>query len=205
MIRQYFRVVLLLLFFQTLACADIIDELKVKQAAIKTVSAEFFQEKKTKLLTRPIRAEGSFLYRQPDKIKWEYRGSVNMQVFFNGKDIWLYYPDLKEADKLSGISQYGSMMHFDLNNMSRDYSVTAKKDKGMILLSMLPKVKGFIGRIEMELSDDMSFPHIVKIFDKNNDPTTITFRNIKLNAEIKDSMFSFVPGSGVTVRERSLR
>ncbi|MDP2158612.1 MAG: outer membrane lipoprotein carrier protein LolA, partial [Nitrospirota bacterium] len=185
--------------------ADILDDLKAKQAKIKTVSANFTQEKKTRLLTKPIRTEGRFLYKQPDRIRWEYKGSVNLQVIFNGKDIWIYYPELKEADKLTGLSQYGSMMQFDVLTMSRDYAITAKKEKNLIMLRLAPKVKGPIAQIEMEIPEDSPFPRMVKLFDQNNEPTTITFRDIKLNPEIQDSSFTFTPEKDVVVRERSLR
>ncbi len=195
----------LILFSLSASSADILDDLKVKQAKIKTVSANFTQEKKTKLLNKPIKAEGRFLYKQPDRIRWEYKGNVNMQVIFNGKDIWLYYPDLKEADKLSGLSQYGSLMQFDVLTMSRDYTITARNEKAIIFLKFSPKVKGPISQIEMELPEDSSFPQIVKLFDQNNEPTTITFRDVKLNPALQDSSFTFVPDKGITVRERSLK
>ncbi len=141
---------MLVLIFMSASSADILDDLKAKQAKIKTVSANFTQEKTTKLLTKPIRTEGRFLYKQPDRIRWEYKGSVNMQVIFNGKDIWIYYPELKEADKLTGLSQYGSLMQFDVLTMSRDYVITAKKEKNILMLKFSPKVKGPISQIEME-------------------------------------------------------
>jgi len=196
---------LLILFSAAASSADILDDLKAKQAKIKSVSANFTQEKKTRLLTKPIRTEGRFLYKQPDRIRWEYKGSVNMQVIFNGKDIWLYYPELKEADKLTGLSQYGSMMQFDVLTMSRDYTITARKEKTIIFLKFAPKVKGPISQIEMEIPEESPFPRMVKLSDQNNEPTTIIFKDIKLNPDIQESNFIFVPDKGVVVRERSLR
>jgi len=204
-VKKLFFVLLFFLICTSLSSADILDDLKAKQAKIKTVSANFTQEKKTKLLTKPIRTDGRFLYKQPDRIRWEYKGNVNLQVIFNGKDIWLYYPELKEADKLTGLSQYGSLMQFDVQTMSRDYTITARKEKTIIFLKFSPKVKGPISQIEMEIPEEASFPRMVKLFDQNNEPTTITFKDIKLNPEIKDDAFIFVPDKGVTVRERSLR
>ena len=205
-IRFHLNIPLLLILFSASASsADILDDLKVKQAKIKTVSANFTQEKKTKLLNKPIKAEGRFLYKQPDRIRWEYKGGMNMQVIFNGKDIWIYYPELKEADKLTGLSQYGSMMQFDVMTMSRDYAIIAKKEKNIIMLRLAPKVKGPISQIDMEIPEESSFPRMVKLIDQNNEPTTITFRDVRLNPDVKDDAFIFLPDKGVVVRERSLR
>ena len=188
----------------SIAHADILDDLRARQSMIKSVSALFAQEKKTRLLSRPIKTSGRFLYKQPDKIRWEYAGNANMQVIFNGKDLWLYYPALKEADKLGGVSQYSSMLHFDVHSLSKDYTATVKKERNLTLLTFLPKAKGPVNRIEMEISDDTSFPRMVKLLDQNNEPTTIFFRDIKLNTNIPDSSFIFTPEKGVVVRERSL-
>lgn len=184
--------------------ADILDDLIVRQAKIKSVSAAFTQEKRTKLFSKPIRTSGHFFFRQPDRIRWEYSSGTNMQVIFNGKDLWLWYPDLKEADKLSGLNQLGSMMRFDVLSLSRDYTITAKKDKSTTLLTFLPRAKGPISRIEMELEEGSPFPRRVRLLDRNSEPTIIGFRDIVLNPDIPESSFIFLPGKDVVIRERSL-
>lgn len=197
-------IVLSLLIMASGTSAELLDDLKAGQAKIKSVSAAFTQEKKTRLLSKPIRTSGHFLFRQPDMIRWEYSGGTNMQVIFNGYDLWLWYPGLKEADKLSGLSQYGSMMRFDVLSLSKDYAITAKKDKNITLLTFLPKAKGPITRIEMELAEGSPFPRLVRLLDRNSEPTIILFRDIMLNPDIPDSSFTFLPGKDVVIRERSL-
>ncbi|HYQ47841.1 MAG TPA: outer membrane lipoprotein carrier protein LolA [Thermodesulfovibrionales bacterium] len=168
------------------------------------MSASFTQEKKTRLLAKPIRTSGKFLYKQPGSIRWEYTGSTNMQVIFNGKDLWIYYPDLKEADKLSGVAQYGAMMHFDISTMSRDYAITAVRERGLVRLRMTPKTRGPINLMEMELQEGAAFPRTVRLLDRNNEPTTITFNDIQLNPAIPDGSFNFLPGKDIVIRDRSL-
>ena len=197
-------IVLSLLIMASGTSAELLDDLKAGQAKIKSVSAAFTQEKKTRLLSKPIRTSGHFLFRQPDMIRWEYSGGTNMQVIFNGYDLWLWYPGLKEADKLSGLSQYGSMMRFDVLSLSKDYTITAKKDKNIVLLTFLPKAKGPISRIEMELAEGSPFPRLVRLLDRNSEPTIILFRDIMLNPDIPESSFTFLPGKDVVIRERSL-
>ena len=186
------------------ASADLLDDIKAGQAKIKSVSAAFTQEKKTRLLSKPIKTSGHFLFRQPDMIRWEYGGGTNMQVIFNGKDLWHWYPDLKEAEKIGGLSQYGSMMRFDVLSLSKDYTITAKKDKNITHLAFLPKAKGPVSRIEMELAEGSPFPRLVRLLDRNSEPTIIFFRDIMLNPDIPDSSFTFLPGKDVVIRERSL-
>lgn len=189
----------------SVAHAGIVDELKAKQADIKTVSARFIQEKHTKLLTKPIRSSGRFFYKQPDMIRWEYSGSVNMQVIYNGKELWLYYPELKQADRLNGMPQYSSLMRFDVSSLARDYIITEKKEKNVSLLTFVPKIKGPVRQIEMEFIGQVSFPRMIKLLDSNGEATVITFSDVQLNTVIQDNTFRFIPEKGVTIRERTLK
>jgi outer membrane lipoprotein carrier protein len=203
-VKKTVLIVLSLLIMASSTTAGLLDDLKAGQAEIKSVSAAFTQEKKTRLLSKPIKTSGHFLFRQPDMIRWEYSSGTNMQVIFNGRELWLWYPGLKEADKLSGLSQYGAMMRFDVLSLSKDYTITAKKDKNITLLTFLPKAKGPITRIEMELAEGSPFPRLVRLLDRNSEPTIILFRDIILNPDIPDSSFIFLPGKDVVIRECSL-
>ena len=197
-------IALSLLIMASGAAADLLDDLKDRQSKITSASAAFTQEKKTRLLSRPLKTSGSFLFRQPDRVRWEYTGDTNMQVIFNGKDLWLWYPDLKEADRLSGLSQYAALMRFDVLSLSKDYIITAKEDRSMTLLTLLPKAKSPISRIEMELAEGSPFPRLVRLLDRNREPTVIRFRDIMLNPDIPESSFTFLPPKDVVIRERSL-
>lgn len=183
---------------------DIIASLKEKQASITSVSASFVQEKSTRLLTKPVRSSGQFRYRKPGMIRWEYTGNANMQVIYNGRELWIHYPGLKEADRLTGVSQYGSLLQFDVHSLSKDYTVIARKEDGSIYLVFTPKAKGPISRIEMEIPEHASFPRVVRLLDQRVEPTTITFSNVRLNTPLKESDFTFRPGPDITVRERTL-
>jgi outer membrane lipoprotein carrier protein len=191
--------------FFSISHAGIVEDLKKKQAEIKTVSALFTQEKHTRLLTKPIHSSGRFFYKQPSMIRWEYSGGSTLQVMYNGKELWLYYPELKEADRLSGIPQYSSLMHFDVSSLAGDYTITARKEKNVSLLTLVPKTKGPVRQIEMEFTEQSSFPGKIRLTDSNNEETVIAFRDARINREIENELFNFIPPKGVTVRERSLK
>lgn len=184
--------------------ADILGDLKERQAKVTTIRARFTQEKQTRLLTKPIRSSGIFLFRQPDKIRWEYSGKVNMLVVYNGKELLIYYPDLGEADIMRGVPQYASLMHFDISRMSREYDIQTSRQKDMTRLKFFPKTKGPVALIEMEFPEAVPFPRSLMLTDTKGDVTRISFRDVLLNQEVSDSLFTFVPDSSVKVRERSI-
>ncbi len=186
------------------AGADVLDEVMVRQAKIRTVEARFTQEKKTVLMKRPIRSEGRFFFRQPDRIRWEYGGSASLHVIFNGRDLWLYYPELKEADRLAGAAQYASLMQFDIASLARNYEATARKENRTYVVRFVPRSKGPISAIEMTMPEETAFPATVKLFDSRNDETLITFTHVKLNAGLREELFAFTPLHGVRVREQNV-
>lgn len=184
---------------------DLVAELKAKQAKIKSVSARFTQEKRVRLMAKPIRNKGRFFFRQPGSVRWEYGGETQLQVIFNGTDLWLYYPDLKEAEKVSGTLPFASLMQFDLSTLSADYDVTARRERGIVKVKLVPRAKGFLREIEMEMPEDEAFPKIMRLIDANNEATVIAFSDVKLNTQLADEIFRFTPPQGVNVRERVVR
>lgn len=194
----------LLMSGQHTARAGIIDDLKARQAQVRTITARFTQEKHSRLLSKPIRSSGTFMYRQPDRIRWEYTGGINMLVLYTGKELWIYYPELREAEQIRGMPQYTSLMHFDIGRMSRDYEITVSREMEVTRLVFEPKRKGPVGLIEMEFSEGASFPRGLRLTDSHGEITHLIFKEIVLNGEIGDGLFNFVPDSTVRVRERTV-
>lgn len=205
MLKKVIFCFLIILSFTCVSSAGIIDELKSGQEKIKSVESQFVQEQNTKLLSKPIKSTGRFIYKQPDKIRWEYKGSVNMLVVYDGRELWIYYPELKEADRLDGIPQYSSMMHFDISRLSRDYKIIAFKKNNLLRLSCIPIGKSLLRRIEMDFLAESSFPFSVKLTDLNEVVTSIIFKDIRINPDISDDMFRFSPDKETTVRERTIK
>lgn len=195
---------IVLLSMVPVCSADILDDLKARQAQVRTVTVAFTQEKHTKLLAAPLRSSGTFTYRQPDRIRWEYRGKVNMLVVSTGKELWIYYPDLKEADVIIGVPPYEALMHFDIGRLSREYEIKSVKGKDLVRLKFTPKTKGPVSMIEMEFAPAASFPQSLRLTDSKGEVTKITFGDAALNKEVREDLFTFVPDSGVRVRQRSM-
>ena len=188
-----------------LRAEDILTELRSRQEAVRSVSAEFVQDKHTRLMKKPLRSSGKFFFKRPDRVRWEYGGDTRLQVIFGGQDIWLYYPDLGEADHLSGAAQYSSLLQFDVASLAARYSVSGARHKEGYRVSLVTKGSGPVARMEMELDGSSGFPKVVKLFDSREDVTVITFRSVKVNPELRDEIFRFSPGPDVKVREQAGR
>lgn len=218
----------------TVVNADVIDEIKAKQKNIKTVKANFYQEKHTEILEKPIISKGIFYYSSPYNVRWEYTQNTpaslslprskageagraehsDLIVIYDGKTVYLYYPDMKEADKIDSPLQFPSFMNFDISSLKNNYDISYRADKsGSYTIVLKPKVhlirkpefSNGVSSIEMLFAGDKVFPEEVKITEKGGDKTLIKFSDVEINKILSEDLFKFIPETGIKIRERSLR
>lgn len=181
---------------------DIVSELIKKQNSTTSVKAIFEQEKHTALMARPIRNSGVFYFKKPGLMRWEYAQS--MTVVFDGDALYIYYPEMKEAEKITGASRFGSAMDFNLEKMKEEYSISASDAPEGARLILKPFRQSQIASIELIFPKDGAFPKEVLIEEQSGDRTKITFSEAVFNSAIPDGIFSFSPAPGTRIRQRSI-
>jgi outer membrane lipoprotein-sorting protein len=185
------------------AYADILDELRESQKGLKTVRASFSQEKHTELLDRPIKSDGTLAIRSGSGVRWEYEGE--MVVIYDGTDLYFYYTELEEAEKLKGVSGFVGPLAFDIDLLTRDYEVEASRRDGRYVLVLHPRKEMPFKEMEMRYAPGKPFPEEVKIREETGDSTVITFRDVRINAEVPEELFVLKLPPGVPLRERDMR
>jgi outer membrane lipoprotein-sorting protein len=185
------------------AYADILGELWESQRDVKTVKASFSQEKHTELLDRPIKSEGTLAIRSGSGVRWEYEGE--MVVIYDGADLYFYYTELEEAEKLKGASGFMGPLVFDIDLLTRDYEVEASRSEGCYLLVLHPKKEMPFQTMEMQYAQGKPFPEEVKIREETGDTTVITFTDVRINAGVPEELFVLRLPPGVPLRERDMR
>jgi outer membrane lipoprotein-sorting protein len=195
--------ILLALGLLSPAYADILDELRKRQKNVRTVKASFSQEKHTELLDRPIRSGGTLAIRSGSGVRWEYEGE--MVVIYDGTDLYFYYTELEEAEKLKGASGFMGPLVFDIDLLTGDYEVEATSSDGRYLLVLHPKKEMPFKEMEMRYAPGKPFPEEVKIREETGDSTVITFRDVRINAEVPEELFVLKLPPGVPLRERDMR
>ena len=72
--------------------------LQEHRAKFPSLTADFTEEKTTHLLNKPLVSEGSLSFQTPNKFRRELRGNNPSIMVSNGQRLWIYYPNLKEAE-----------------------------------------------------------------------------------------------------------
>ena len=167
---------------------------------IDDASGNFIQISYIKELGKTQKFNGKFFIKG-DKIRWQYFGKFSQVVYLNRKMLTVYDKTNKQAIQSSFTEdKYGQLPIALLSRMAdikKDFEITENKENTLILV---PKTKmGNIKRIELVINEN-EFPiKSLKITDTMANIITVEFNNVKINTNLKDSLFNFTPREDDTV------
>ncbi|MDQ3623501.1 MAG: outer membrane lipoprotein carrier protein LolA, partial [Verrucomicrobiota bacterium] len=76
----------------------LLRNLREHRAQFPSLTADFTEEKTSRLLSKPLLSQGTIAFQVPDKFRRELRGKNPSLTVSNGKQLWIYYPNFKEAE-----------------------------------------------------------------------------------------------------------
>jgi hypothetical protein len=172
------------------------EELK-SAGPIKSISAEFVQEKHMKILARPLVSSGVFYYQAPASLRWEYRAPVRNILLMNNDRTERHVATAAGLVKEAGANLQAMQVvmeqitqwldgRFDENPM-----FAANLEPGPKIV-LVPKEKAFakmIQRIELLLSNRPGIIDTVTIYETDDSFTRLVFKNVAVNQPMDDSIF----------------
>jgi hypothetical protein len=177
------------------------EELKSAAGGVKSVRAEFVQEKHMKILARPLISSGVFYYQAPAALRWEYRSPLRTILLMDAERTERWVETAGRLTKEDGVNLQAMQVvleqisqwldgRFDENPM-----FSARLDPGPVIV-MTPREQGFakmIQRIEVRLSVRPGVIDTVTIHEADASFTRLAFNNVVLNSPIDKSLFRHVP------------
>lgn len=171
------------------------------------VQANFREERRLALMTKPIVETGKVAFLPPDKFRREVDGGS--LTVCDGNVLWLYYPQFGEVEKYT-LSSNRSVREsvaamtsgFGLQNLSKNYSLRISKTADGYIAKLTPKISSLrkaVAEIEVDIASDLSVRR-VEILGSEGDRTLITFSNER-RANLSSEDFRFRPPKGVRVSE----
>ena len=77
-------------------------ELKNLLAAIRqnrTTQADFQEQRVIRLMKNPVTSSGTVWFQPPNKFRREVKGSSPSVTVSDGRELWIYYPNFKSAER----------------------------------------------------------------------------------------------------------
>ncbi len=153
-------------------------------------------------------SRGEVTLAKPGKMRWHYKntdGSDASLVVTDGKVLWIYDPEAREAQRFSVEEGFlsGAAMQFLFGegDLLQSFVITSKSCQPPVVLSLLPREAATYEKLELEV--DVKTGQIVEsaVFDIVGNVTRVRFSNVRTNQSPKQQTFTFDPPKGVRVLE----
>ena len=189
----------------------LVDRVRHEQQQLRTLEARFTQQQENSMLAAPEESKGTFSYRAPDKVRWEYTSPNPITVVIRGDEMTTWYRDLKRAETLK-VGRYSSQV---LKYMGASGSLQTLLEYFTVRLK-LPQKKGDPYRLELDpkyariakrlksmtlwIDDQTFFPERLKYVQAAGDTVEYQFSDMKKNMPIPDDRFVLKLPPGVSTR-----
>lgn len=193
-----FILVLLGIFFAGMVfAADHFEALRKSAQNIKSVSADFIQEKHLKILVKPIVSQGRLYFKPPRSIRWEYLAPTKSLTIMNkgGTRVYSWSENKWSLDKAQGDAR-GIVMD-EINNwftgrFQENAAFTYAYQPGpppAVIMTPKEDMRNFITQIVLRFSNKTGLVEQVEIMEGQGNRTRMTFKNEKLNIDLSESIF----------------
>src|SRR2546423_5640845 len=210
------RTILLPIFFvlalTSVATSAALSEAELKKLLVaiqqnRTTQADFQEERVIRLMKKPIVSTGTVWFQPPTKFRLEVTGNSPSISVSDGRDLWIYYPNFKSAERYplgkgspldATVAAINSALN--LENIESSFNITATKTENGYQLQLMPRsyaMKRAFQKLDLKINEkfrvegtDMLFP--------NGDRIVTTYSN-QTRAPIPASTFEFKPPAGTEV------
>ncbi|MDR2679504.1 MAG: outer membrane lipoprotein carrier protein LolA [Tannerella sp.] len=177
---------------------EIVNRITRTANEMTTLRGDFVQVKELSFMDDKVTSEGKMYYRKTDKIRWEYTKPYKYVFTMDGKNVRL-------GDKTNKVPVNSSKMFGEISKImvggvsgsglvgSPDFDaafMVGKDDYKIILTPKKKEIKDLFSTVLLYVGQSDSRIRSVELVEKSGDKTTITLKNVQINAAINDNIFS---------------
>lgn len=176
----------------------VLQKLRERAIAVESISSEFSQESHLSVFEETIISSGRFLFRKPDKLRWEYLSPTTEGFALEGDQGVRWTETTRtsfslRSDPLMNVvaRQLLAWATFDLAWLSAEYFITLEADSP-VLLKLVPKGSDtalVLKHLLIEFSLSSTTVQRVELHEQDGDLTRILFENPQVNTPLDDGMF----------------
>ena len=195
--------------------AALVERVKVEQARVDTLWAEFSQVKESSLLAEPVESTGEFFYRAPESVRWTYESPTPTEIVIDGEEMVTWYVDLGRAERVT-IGSYadqifkylGASNSLDLLEGYFDVRVAFPDDpREPYRLELAPRFSRVARRVAgmtIWIDPDLFLPRAFRYEEPDGDVTEYRFETVAVNTALPEGVFSLDLPAEVEVRSVDL-
>jgi outer membrane lipoprotein-sorting protein len=173
----------------------------------RTTQADFQEQRVIRLMKKPILSLGTVWFQPPNTFRREVKGSSPSVTVSDGRQLWIYYPNFKSAERYplgkglpldSTVAAINSALN--LENIENTFQITAtKSDKGyeLTLLPRTGSMKRAFQKLDLQINENLRVERTDMLLP-NGDRIVTAYSN-QTRAPIPPSTFEFKPPPGTEV------
>jgi outer membrane lipoprotein-sorting protein len=185
-------------------------ELKNLLAAIRqnrTTQADFQEERVMRLMKKPVVSSGTVWFQPPNKFRREVKGNSPSTTVSDGRDLWIYYPNFKSAERYplgkgspldATVTAINSALN--LENIETSFNITATKTENGYELQLLPRsaaMKRVFQKLDLRINEKFRVEQTDMLLP--NGDRIVTIYSNQTRALLPVSTFEFKPPAGTEV------
>lgn len=192
--------ILTAMMISTGANAMSMEDIKNAAGSIRSISADFIQEKHMKILVKPLVSKGIIRFQSPDALRFEYREPIKNILIMQGKNISRYIKKDNAFVRDNGsamsamtvvMDEISRWLKGDFNTDVFDAAIETEPEPGRIILTPKDKaMTSFIRNIVLVLSEQPGVFKEVVIRENKDSYTRLRFDEVKLNEDITPDVFA---------------
>jgi outer membrane lipoprotein-sorting protein len=163
-----------------------------------------------RLMKKPILSSGKVWFQPPNKFRREVKGSSPSLTVSDGRQLWIYYPNFKAAERYplgkgspldSTVAAINSSLN--LENIENTFQISATKagpPHGGYELTLLPRtasMKRVFQKLDLRINDQLRVERTEMLLPNGNQIVT-TYSN-QTRTPVPASTFEFTPPPGTEV------
>jgi outer membrane lipoprotein carrier protein len=173
----------------------------------RITQADFQEERVIRLMKKPILSSGKVWFQPPNKFRREVKGSSPSLTVSNGRQLWIYYPNFKLAERYplgkgspldSTVAAINSSLN--LENVENTFQIGATKTDIGYELTLLPRtasMKRVFQELDLRINNQLRVERTDMLLP-NGDRIITTYSN-QTRAPVPPSTFEFTPPPGTEV------
>jgi len=185
-------------------------DLKNLLAAIRQnriTQADFQEQRMIRLMKKPILSSGKVWFHPPNKFRREVKGSSPSLTISDGRQLWIFYPNFKSAERYSlgkgspldsTVAAINSSLN--LEDVENTFKISATKTDNKYELTLLPRtpsMKRVFQKLDLRINDQLRVERTDMLLP-NGDRIVTTYSN-QMREPVPASMFEFTPPTGTEV------
>lgn len=180
-------------------------------SAMRSMQAEFTMLTRNPLLRTEVTSHGTLFQRRPDRILLRFTDPAGDVIVGDGKYFWVYYPsvDPKQVVRTPAAGTAGVVdlqAQFVGDPLTRfEHTVRGREaidGRDATAVMLVPREVLDYDSLEVWIDTQDSLVRRFQITDPNGVSRRLDLRNLEVDADLPDDLFTFTPPEGVRIVER---